>query len=93
MKLLDIQRQVIEIIQKQCADSGVPRRTQPITAETAIREELAYDSIMLVVLQIEIEDRFRFRFNPAEEDFLQIFSTVGALCASIQRHIDIHDEI
>lgn len=88
MEQLDIQRQVITIIRKQCADSGVLHGTQPITAETAIQKDLEFDSIMLVVLQIEIEDLFRIRFNPAEEDFRQIFSTVGTLCASIQSHIE-----
>lgn len=92
MEQLDIQRQIIEIIYKQCADSDVLRRTQPITAETAIQKELEFDSIMLVVLQIEIEDLFHIRFDPAEEDFRQIFSTVGTLCASIQSHIETDDE-
>lgn len=92
MEQLDIQRQVIEIIRRQCAESGGIHRTQPITVKTAIQEELEFDSIMLVVLQIEVEDLFHIRFNPAEEDFRQIFSTVGTLCASIQGHIEADDE-
>ena len=47
MEQLDIQRQIIEIIHKQCADSDVLRRTQPITAETAIQKELEFQSCWL----------------------------------------------
>ncbi len=55
--------------------------------ETLIRDELAFDSVTLVVLQIEVEDAFRIRFDPAREDFLTIFSSVGELCAAVRRHM------
>ncbi len=55
--------------------------------ETLIRDELAFDSVTLVVLQIEVEDAFRIRFDPAREDFLTIFSSVRELCAAVRRHM------
>lgn len=40
---------------------------------------LGYDSISMIHLQVEIEDEFRFMFDPIEDDFEQIFSSVANL--------------
>ncbi len=50
-----------------------------ITMDTDIRRDLGFDSITLVVLQIELEDEFHIRFNPAEDDLEKIFTTVQVI--------------
>lgn len=82
-----VQRRVLELVTNRYrAESGFQPERE-ITMETSIRDELAFDSIMLVVLQIEVEDAFHIRFDPAQEDFLTIFSNVRELCAAVRRHM------
>ena len=55
-----------------------------ITMDTDIRRDLGFDSIMLVVLQIELEDEFNIRFNPVKDDLENIFTTVRMISGYIQ---------
>ena len=47
--------------------------------DTKLDEDLQLDSFALITLQVEIEDRFNLQFNPLEDDFVEIFSTIGNL--------------
>ena len=51
-----------------------------VTAETKLMEELGFDSLALMMLSMEIEDSFGFKFN----EFVQ-FETVGDVCAYIEK--------
>lgn len=53
--------------------------TEPATARTRLRDELDLDSIHLVELQAALEDRFGVVFDPADEQLLDAFDTVGSL--------------
>ena len=55
-----------------------------ITMDTDIRRDLGFDSIMLVVLQIELEDEFHIRFNPVKDVLENIFTTVRMISGYIQ---------
>lgn len=66
-------------------DSLVKEKSKTvITMDTDIRHDLGFDSITLVVLQIELEDEFHIRFNPAEDDLEKIFTTVQVISGYIQ---------
>lgn len=41
--------------------------------------EIGYDSISIIRLQVDIEDTFGFMFDPIEDDFDAIFSTIGSI--------------
>lgn len=78
-----LQGQVIELIAKQYRESLAFQPEVPITMETSIVRDLGFDSLMLVVLQIEVEDAFQIRFDFVSEDFQKTFSSVGTLCDSV----------
>ena len=44
-----------------------------------LRDELGMDSLAMVMLQVEIEEEFRFTFDPIEDDFERIFETFESL--------------
>lgn len=58
-----------------------------VTKESELLDDLGFDSIMLIVLQVEIEDTFHIRFNPVDEDLQQIFMSVQTLADYVQDHI------
>ena len=46
---------------------------------TRIADDLQMDSFDIVTLQVVLEDNFGFVFNPLEDDFEEIFQTMGNL--------------
>jgi len=80
-KLLDVVAKVYE----ECRGKEVDLQ---ITPDTDIRKELKYDSIMLIVLQINIEDTFHIRFDPIKTDFQKIFTTVRAMGNYVQEFFE-----
>lgn len=83
-----LQSQVIELITKLYRESPAFQPDKPITRETAIIRDLEFDSLMLVVLQIEVEDTFQIRFDFVSEDIQKTFSSVGALCDSVWNYVN-----
>lgn len=51
-------------------------------------EDIGYDSISKVRLQVEIEDEFGFLFDPLEDDFDEIFSTLEKLYRSVAEKVE-----
>jgi acyl carrier protein len=51
----------------------------PPETQARLREDLGLDSLHLVEFQVAIEDAFRVTFDPADEEFLDAFSTIGSL--------------
>jgi len=47
--------------------------------EKNLRNDLGFDSIAIVSLQVSIEDEFDIRFNPLEIDFAEVFYSVSSL--------------
>lgn len=52
-----------------------------VSMETKLIEELGFDSLALMMMSMEIEDKFNFRFT----EFVK-FETVGDACAYIESH-------
>ena len=52
-----------------------------ITEETRLRDDLGFDSLSTLLLSMEIEDAFNFRFT----EFVR-FETVGDVCKYIEEH-------
>ena len=53
-----------------------------VTAETRLAEDLGCDSLTLMMLSMEIEDAFNFRFS----EFVR-FETVGDVCGYLESRI------
>ncbi len=53
-----------------------------VTEETRLTEDLGFDSLTMMMLSMEIEDAFRFRFS----EFVK-FETVGDVCGYLESRI------
>lgn len=79
-----IEERILKIVSEQYSYSfGRDSGAAEITINTDIRKDLEFDSIMLVILQIEIEDAFCIRFNPIEEDLNNVFTTIRAISSYV----------
>lgn len=56
-----------------------------ITEGSRLKEDLQMDSLLLVMLQVELEDAFQFRFDSYEDDFEEIFQSVRTICDYIEK--------
>ena len=84
----EILRLVTEAVSKRYMESPFSHANEPITSDTLLREDLAFDSLSLIALQIDLEDLFRIRFQATEEDLSAIFYSVGSLSAGIHAHLE-----
>lgn len=67
---------------------GYPLKTTlPEAREIRLQEDLGMESLQLVELQIELESMFRITFDPMEDDFFEIFQTVGSLYDTMERKL------
>lgn len=54
--------------------------TEGITSETRLNEDLGLDSLNMMLLAVQVEDEFGFRF-----DDMPTFVTVGDICDYIEK--------
>lgn len=85
----ETENKIIEIVTEMFRNSALYNKDVTVNAETQIQDELGFDSIMLIVLQIDIEDAFHIRFDPVEEDLQQVFLTARTLTDSVQNHMGV----
>lgn len=52
-----------------------------VTEETRLQDDLGFDSLAIMMLAMEIENAFNFRFN----EFVA-FKTVGDVCRYVEAH-------
>ena len=67
-----------EILQKVVPDMDI----SGVTADTRLIEDLEFDSLAIMMLSMEIEDAFGFKFT----EFVK-FETVGDVCAYIESRV------
>lgn len=79
-----IERRIIEIITQIYRSVSKKRDIPEITAVTDIRENLGFDSLMLIILQVDVEDTFHIHMNPIEDDFQYIFKNIQNLSNYVQ---------
>ncbi len=67
---------------------------QEISLSDSLSNDLGFDSLAFVNLQIAIEDEFGFRFDPVQTDFISIFNTAGSLVTFlIKAGIDSEEQL
>ena len=54
--------------------------TSDISMETKLFDDLGLDSLNMMLLAVQVEDEFGFRF-----DDMPVFATVGEICAYIEK--------
>jgi acyl carrier protein len=77
---LDVTTAIAEAIRGVSAKA----RGTTITPESLLLEDLALDSLDLVAVIIELQDRFAIEIDP---DDIPSVRTVGDLAASLNRHV------
>lgn len=56
---------------------------EAVTRESTLVDDLMFDSVSLLYLQVAIEDEFDIRFDPLTDDFTSIFYSADSLCNNI----------
>ena len=79
--------QLLGIVREIYLDSAGAEAEKEITMDTDIKKDLGFDSIMLVVLQIQIEDTFHIRFDLVQDDFQTIFTTVRNIFNYVRKYL------
>lgn len=69
-----------------CNSAGYDKSTT-VRTDARLQDELGFDSVMLIVLQINLEDAFHIRFNPTEDDSRQIFMSIETLTDYVLSHM------
>ena len=85
----ETENRIMGIVTEMFLNSAGYNKNVIINAETQIRDELGFDSIMLIILQLDIEDAFHIRFDSVEEDLQQVFLSVRTLTDSVQSHMGV----
>lgn len=78
-----IENRVFGIIRERYQELYNKTYEQPVTLETRLGEDMGFDSLGLLVLQVELEDTFQLHFDYLNTDLEYIFSTAGHLCTYI----------
>ena len=81
------ENRILEMVTEMFCSSAGCDKDRAVSVETRIQDELGFDSVMLIILQINIEDVFGIRFNPVEENLQEIFISVRTLTDYVQRQI------
>ncbi len=68
----------------KCLNNVLSIPVDTLELERNLREDFGMDSLILVVFQVEIEEEFRFTFDPIEDDFEKIFETCGSLYSYLE---------
>jgi len=63
-------------------------KEKDICLESNLKDDLGFDSISLVELQILIEEEFNIRFNPIETDLSEVFKTIASLIEYLEKNIE-----
>ena len=79
--------QLLGIVREIYLDSAGAEAEKEIAMDTDIKKDLGFDSIMLVVLQIQIEDTFHIRFDLVQDDFQTIFTTVRNIFNYVRKYL------
>lgn len=69
---------------KKCIESAVEHEVDDLEYETSLVNDLGMESVNIVMLQVELEDEFNIEFDPLNNDFFEIFRTVGSVCRAIE---------
>ena len=72
---------------KKCINTTLEQEDEQITLEMSLTDDLEMESLHIVTLQVELEDEFAVQFDPLEDDFFEIFQTVGSVYEAIERKL------
>jgi acyl carrier protein len=73
---LAIEQRVFQVLGKIA--KWLPRE-QEVHPNNSLKQDLGFDSLALVHLQVAIEDEFGFRFDPVQTNFITVFDTAESL--------------
>lgn len=77
---MELERRVLK-----CLNKVLSTPVEALDSKVNLRTGLELDSLNMVMLQVEIEEEFRFTFDPIEDEFEKIFETFGNLCSYLEK--------
>lgn len=75
----EVEKRILE-----CLNRVLSVSVETLGTEVNLRDELEMDSMTMVMFQVEIEETFQFTFDPIEDDFGEIFETIGSLSSYLE---------
>lgn len=72
---------------RKCINASLEHDAEHITLDMSLTDDLEMESLHIVTLQVELEDEFAVQFDPLEDDFFEIFQTVGSVYDAIERKL------
>lgn len=76
---------------KQCIEAAMEQEIPSLLPEMLLTRDLGMESIHIVTLQVELEERFGIQFDPLEDDFYMIFQSVGSVYETIERKLQNYE--
>lgn len=70
---------------KKCVEAALECQVEQFYANMSLTDDLDMESLQIVTLQIELEDEFNISFDPLEDDFFEIFRTIGSIYSTVKR--------
>lgn len=71
-----------------CIETILGYPLKKIGPNMRLQEDLEMESLQLVELQIELETAFSITFDPIEDDFFEIFQTIGTLYDAVAKKLE-----
>ena len=68
----------------KCINRALEKEVQSLCSEMSLIDDLGMESLQLVTLQVELEDEFDIEFDPLEDDFYEIFQTIGTVYQTVK---------
>ena len=70
---------------KQCVEAALERSVDNLEPSMSLSDDLEMESLQMVLFQVELEDTFGISFDPIEDDFFEIFSTIGSVYLYVKK--------
>jgi len=71
-----------------CIQTVLGRPLKEAGPQVRLREDLEMESLQLIELQVELETAFSITFDPIEDDFFEIFQTIGTLRGAVAKKLE-----
>lgn len=79
-----MEQKILDMI-KECVEAALEESVSELNYDMSLSDALGMGSLQIVMLQVELEDKFGISFDPIEDDFFQIFSTIGSVYETVKR--------
>ncbi len=76
---------------RQCIEIAMEQEIPSLSPEMLLTRDLGMESLHIVTLQVELEEKFGIQFDPLDDDFYVIFQSVGSVYKTIERKLQNYE--